>query len=714
MSVSGSNLCASPTEHSSQGDVNRLAGESSPYLLQHAHNPVDWFPWSEEALRRAKQENKPIFLSIGYSACHWCHVMERESFEDDETAKILNEHFIAIKVDREERPDLDEIYMTAVQVMTGSGGWPLSVFLTSELEPFFGGTYFPPEDRHGLTGFKTVLRAVARLWQEQPDQLTRSADEIVHVLRTNVAQASSRGGPLDASLLSGAATELKTQFDPISGGFGGPQKFPDTWPISLLLRQYLHIGDEQLLKMVAVTMDKMAYGGIHDQIGGGFHRYTVDARWMVPHFEKMLYNNAQLAKTYLEAWQATGKDLYRQVAADVLDYVLREMSDPRGGFYSSQDADSEGKEGKFYLWRSDEIQAVLGERDGTFLCRYYGMTEEGNIEGSNILHVPYDPAAFARRHGLSEQQLHDRLTPLRRRLLAERSRRVPPGKDDKILAAWNGMMISALARGYQVLGDTRYLEAAGRAADFVLSEMIRDGVLLRTYRDTGKGDGISKLPGYLDDHAEMSCALLDLYEAGFDRRWLAAADRLVCKMLADFWDERHGGFFYTSAAHNNLLMRTKPVYDGPVPSGNSTAALVLLRLSKLLDNQNYFSKAEDLLASMVHGLRDQPRAHLSLLCAADFYLHPPQEIVVAGRRDGDDTRKLLEIVHRKFIPNKILALAEPDTDSMPAEPAIPLLSGKGMLSGKATVYVCENSTCKQPAIDATTLEKVLENAREPI
>lgn len=708
MSVSANNLRASPAEHSSQGRVNRLAGESSPYLLQHAHNPVDWFPWSEEALRRAKEENKPIFLSIGYSACHWCHVMERESFEDDETANILNERFIPIKVDREEHPDLDEIYMTAVQMMTGSGGWPLSVFLTSKLEPFFGGTYFPPEDRHGLPGFKTVLRAVAELWHEQPERVARSADELVRTLRASVAQASSPGGPLEASLLSHAAAELKSQFDPTWGGFGGPPKFPDAGAIALLLRQHLHTGDEQLLEMAAVTLDRMAYGGIHDQIGGGFHRYAVDAGWLTPHFEKMLYDNALLAKTYLEAWQATGKNLYRRVAAGILDYVLREMSDPRGGFHSSQDADSEGREGKYYLWRPDEIQTVLGERDGAFFCQYYGVSEPGNFEGSNILHVPHEPAAFARRQGIAEQQLHDRLTPLRRRLLAERNRRVPPGKDDKVLAAWNGMMISALARGYQVLGEKRYLEAAQRAADFVLSEMVRDGALLRTYRNYGDGHGVSKLPGYLDDYAEVSCALVDLYEAGFDHCRLKAADQLARRMLADFWDERHGGFYYTSAAHSNLLVRTKPVYDGPVPSGNSTAARVLLRLSKLLDNQDYFSKAEDLLVSMAHGLRGQPRAHLHLLCAADFYLHPTREIAVAGRRDGDDTRRLLEIVHRKFIPNKILALVEPDADSRSVEPAVPLLAGKRMLSGKAAVYVCENFTCKQPIVDANTLEKALE------
>jgi uncharacterized protein YyaL (SSP411 family) len=690
---------------------NQLCHELSPYLLQHAGNPVDWRPWGEEALTLARTERKPIFLSIGYAACHWCHVMERESFEDDETARILNEHFIAIKVDREERPDVDEIYMASVQMMTGSGGWPLSVFLTPNLEPFFGGAYFPPEDHYGLPGFQRVLRTVAELWQKQPDQIAGRAKEIARTLQASMAQAPSIRGSLDASLLANAAEELRSHYDPVWGGFGGPPKFPDTGAIAVLLRQYRHTEDHQLLEMVAVTLDKMAYGGIHDQMGGGFHRYAVDASWLTPHFEKMLYDNALLANAYLEAWQATGKELYRRVAADTLDDVLREMSDRRGGFHSSQDADSEGKEGTYYLWRRDEIEAVLGKQDGGFFCEYYGVSEAGNFEGSNILHVPQDPETFAHRHGLSERQLHDRLTPLRCRLLAARDRRIPPSKDDKVLAAWNGMIISALAHAYQVLGQRRYLEAAEQTADFVLRAMFRDGTLLRVYRGVDDKDGVSKLPGYLDDYAEVSCALVDLYEAGFNLRWLRAANQLAGRMLADFWDEQHGGFFYTSVASENLLVRTKPVQDGPVPSGNSTAALALLRLSKLLDNQEYFDKAEVMLEQMADDLRKYPRAYLRWLGVADFYLHPTCEIIIAGRREGDDTQKMLGIVHQRFIPNKMLALADPDVDIEVAEPMIPWLAEKPMVSGKATVYVCERATCKQPATDAATLENVLKLLR---
>jgi uncharacterized protein YyaL (SSP411 family) len=553
------------------------------------------------------------------------------------------------------------------------------------------------------------LRAIADLWQNEPSRVARSADEIARQLRAGMTPPPSAGGPLDASLLSRTVAELKSQFDPIRGGFGGPPKFPDTGAIALLLRQHLHTADAQLLKMATTTLDRMAYGGIHDQIGGGFHRYAVDAEWLTPHFEKMLYDNALLAETYLEAWQATGKDLYRRVAADTLDYALRDMRDSHGGFHASQDADSEGREGKFYVWRPDEIAAVLGKEEGGFFCEYYGVSEQGNFEGDNILHVPCDPSVFAHRHDCSEQQLQERLTPLRRRLLAERDRRVPPGRDDKVLAAWNGLMISALALGYQVLGDRRYLEAAQRAADFVLGEMVRDGLLLRTYRSCGAGG----LPGYLDDYAEVSRALLNLYEADFDRRRLAAANQLVGRMLAEFWDQRHDGFYYTSATQEHLLVRTKPFYDGPVPSGNATAALVLLRLSKLLDKSDYFNKAERLLESTIDGLRDQPRAHLRLLCAADFYRGPTREIAIAGRRDGDDTRNLLEIVRQHFIPNKVLTLADPDTEFGLIEPAIPLLAGKEMLFGKAAVYLCENFSCKQPVTDVNTLEKTLTGFLEP-
>ena len=682
--------------------TNRLAGQTSPYLLQHVHNPVNWYPWGEEALARARKENKPIFLSIGYSACHWCHVMERESFEDAETARLLNKYFIAIKVDREERPDVDEIYMAAVQVMTGRGGWPLSVFLTPELKPFFGGTYFPPEDRHGMPGFKTVLKRVAEIWRKQPDDVAHNARQMVRALQANATLDVSESDLPDDAVLEGAVVLLSRQFDPEWGGFGGAPKFPPSGAIALLLRQHAHSSDDRLLQMATVTLDRMARGGMYDQLGGGFHRYSVDARWLVPHFEKMLYDNALLCEVYLEAWQVTRNDLYRRVAAGILDYVARDMTDARGGFHCAEDADSQGVEGKFYVWQPDEIMAVLGDEDGTLFCDYYGVSAEGNFEGHNILNVPRAAEEFLPGKELTEAQLQDRLAEMRRKLLERRSRRVRPGKDDKILAAWNGMMISALARGYQVLGHQRYLDAARKAAEFVLTDMVRDGQLQRTYRETGR------LPGYLDDYAEMADGLIDLYQADFDTRWLRAADELTGRMVADFWDAEDGSFFFTSAAHKDLLVRTKPFYDGAVPSGNSTATAVLLRLAKLLDNGDYADKAETVLRSMGNEMRVRPQAAMNLLCALDFRLQPTKEIAIAGSATCDQTQKFLKIIHGRFLPNKILALREPGTNESDAiDQFVPLLKGKQMIAGKTTVYVCENYTCNAPVNDPAALERIL-------
>ena len=699
------------TERAPAAHTNRLAAETSPYLLQHAHNPVDWYPWGEEALSRARKENKPIFLSIGYSACHWCHVMERESFEDPEIAKVLNTHFISIKVDREERPDLDEIYMTAVQMMTGSGGWPLNVFLTPDLKPFFGGTYFPPEDRYGRPAFKKVLERIAEVWGGNPDEVLRNAEELTRAIRDNAESGALPAGALDASVLAKAVAELEQAFDSRWGGFGGAPKFPPSGAIAVLLRQYRHTREAKLLEMAKLTLDRMAYGGMYDQLGGGFHRYSTDRHWLAPHFEKMLYDNALLAQVYLEAWQVTGKELYRRVATEILDYVRRDMTDRRGGFHSAEDADSEGVEGKFYVWSPDQVETVLGKEDGVFFCEYYGVTEGGNFEGHSILNVPREPSAFAHEKGVSPKEMEERLARLRHELRKARAGRVRPGRDDKVLAAWNGMMVSAFARGYQVLSEERFLKAAETAADFVLANMVRDGLLLRTYHglDNEQEAGVSKLPAYLDDYAEMANGLLDLYEATFDLRWLEAADDLSRRMVAEFWDEKNAGFFYTSAAHKNLLVRTKPFYDGAVPSGNSTATLVLLRLSKLLDNAGYYQKAEAALTATRDMMSAQPRAYLNLLCAADFYLHPTREIAIVGRRDAADTQRFLELIHGRFIPNKIIALAAPDGPGAGATgKQIPLLSGKTMLSGKATVYVCENYACKQPVTDAAALKRILD------
>ncbi len=701
----------SPGDHPRWVHTNRLAGETSPYLLQHAHNPVDWYPWGEEALNRAKTEDKPIFLSIGYSACHWCHVMERESFEDVEVAKLLNASVISIKVDREERPDLDEIYMTAVQMMTGSGGWPLNVFLTPDLQPFYGGTYFPPHDRYGRPSFKKVVGHIVRTWNEEREKVSGSAEKLTQAIRGVLERDTSRTGPIDATVLSRATDDLERVFDSEWGGFGRAPKFPPSAAIGLLLRQHAHTGEEKLLEMATLTLDRMARGGMYDQLGGGFHRYSTDDRWLVPHFEKMLYDNALLARAYLEAWQVTGKQLYRRIATETLDYVLRDMTDREGGFHSSEDADSEGEEGKFYVWTPDEIKEVLGAKDGALFCEYYDVTAGGNYEGHSILNVPRDPAEFARGKGLSLEELENLLSPQRTKLFEVRSKRVRPAKDDKIIAAWNGMMISAFVRGYQVLGEERFLKGAERAADFVATTMVRDGVLLRTCRVQGgeEGECVGGRPAYLDDYAEMTGALIDLYEATFDLRRLATAESFAQRILEDFWDEPSGGFFYTSASHKNLLARTKPYYDGAEPSGNSTAALVLLRLSELLDNADYREKGESILASARGMAFSQPRGHLNLLWAADFFLYPTREIAIAGKPDGSDTRRLLGAIHGRFIPNKVVALVEPDTAGAEAVvERIPLLRYKRMISDKATVYVCRDHNCKLPVTDEASLAKILD------
>jgi len=687
---------------------NRLIHESSPYLLQHADNPVDWYAWGEEAFARARKENKPIFLSIGYSACHWCHVMERESFENAEIATVLNEFFVSIKVDREERPDLDEIYMTAVQLMTGSGGWPLTVFLTPDLEPFYGGTYFPPEDMFGRAGFLTILNAVHTAWETTRGDLVRNAGKLADVIRRNAADSAVESGALSPQLLHKAAEALGHAFDPNEGGFGPAPKFPQSAAIALLLRHYVHTRDAQWRDMATLTLDKMALGGMYDQLGGGFHRYSTDARWLVPHFEKMLYDNAQLAQAYVDAYQLTHKPLYRKVAAETLDYVLRDMADEAGAFHSSEDADSEGEEGTFYLWRYDEIEAVLGAEDAAMFCAYYGVNSEGNFRspepyhtGRNILHVPRAASDVAQELGLSVDELEEKVKGLRAKLLVERDRRVRPHRDDKVLTSWNALMISALARGFQALGDERYRTAAENAADFILTHMMKDGALLRTHRN-----GVSHLPGYLDDYAFLTVALIDLYEATFDLRWITAADDLAGTMIGLFWDQEDGGFYFTAEHHTDLIARTKPTYDGAEPSGNAMAAIALLRLAKLTDTPDYHDKARRIFENNHVVMGRAPRNFLAMLCAVGSFLQPHKEIAIVGVPGSAEVEGLLRALHARFIPNRIIALLDTsDGVAARARAAIPLLKGKELVSGKAAAYVCKDFTCSRPA---TTPDEFIE------
>ncbi len=675
--------------------LNRLIHETSPYLLQHADNPVDWYPWGDEALRRAKEEDKPIFLSIGYAACHWCHVMEHESFEDPAVAATLNEHFVNIKVDREERPDIDAIYMKAVVAMTGHGGWPMSVFLTPEGVPFFGGTYYPPEPRGGLPSFTQVLVGISGAWRDRRKDIEHAGADLLDLVRRENA-AGTREGTLNTATLDGAYDRLERGFDLTHGGWGGAPKFPQPMTIEFLLRTHLRASEHSALAMATATLTHMARGGIYDQIGGGFHRYATDAIWLVPHFEKMLYDNAQLARVYARAWQVTGASIFRRVAEETLAYLVREMTDPAGGFYSSTDADSEGEEGKFFVWTLDEIFEVLGE-DAELFAEAYGVTDEGNFEGKNILHVAGDPQAMGDDRGLSVEAIDARLVAARLRLLDRREERARPGLDDKVIAAWNGLALAAFADAARIVDCPDFLKVAQRNADFILREMqTKDGRLLRTWRR-----GRAKLNAYLEDYANLIDGLLALYEADFHPRWFAEARRLADIMVARFADPG-GGFFDTSDDHEALPVRPKGVQDNATPSGNAMAATVLLRLAAFTGEGRYREMAEDALRMVQPLPASYPTAFAQWLCALDFALGRPREIAIVGDPAGADTHALLRVVRGAYRPNQVVAVGRPTEAS-----SIPLLTGRTPMDGHATAFVCENFACRLPVTDPDALEAQL-------
>jgi uncharacterized protein YyaL (SSP411 family) len=676
---------------------NRLANETSPYLLQHQHNPVDWHPWGAEAIERARREDKPIFLSIGYSACHWCHVMEHESFEDAGIAALLNRDFVSIKVDREERPDLDHIYMNAVQLMTGRGGWPMSMFLTPDLQPFYGGTYWPPHAGRGMPGFDQVLTAVADAWKNRRDQAVAQAEEMTTVLR-GMHAAYASDGELEPSLLTGASTALQHMFDPVHGGFGSAPKFPHSMDLQLLLRVWRRRPQQGILDIVKLTLDRMAAGGIYDHLGGGFARYSVDERWLVPHFEKMLYDNALLAVAYLEAYQATGDPKYAQIVRETLDYLARDMTDPAGGIYSTEDADSEGEEGKFYVWRPDEIRQVLGDERGKAFCYVYDVTDEGNFEGHSILNLPktIEQCAVLLSRDLGE--LVNELAESRRLLFEVRAKRVRPGRDDKIITSWNALAIDAFARAAAALDEPRYRDAAVRCASFILTQLgDGSGKLLHTWRG-----GQAKLDAYLDDYAGMSNALVSLYEATFDERWIDEAVRLAAIMIDDFADHEQGGFFYTAAGHEALITRPKEWQDGSTPSGNSLAATALVRLAKFTGRDDFAEAAQRTLRGGATVMRQAPMAAGQLLLALDFWLGPTPEIVIIGDPASTETGSAIKDLGRRFIPNKIVACrAQPQEGSTALAG---LFVGKSSGAVAPSVYVCQNFTCQAPVIG---LEAVL-------
>ena len=696
-------LAHSQASHQADRPANQLAGETSPYLLQHAYNPVDWYPWGPAAIDRARCENKPIFLSIGYSACHWCHVMERESFENPGIAAVMNEHFINIKVDREERPDLDQIYMNAVQAMTGHGGWPMSVFLTPGLQPFYGGTYYPPNDSRGMPGFPRVLLSVHRAWEERRDEILGAAAEMTGRLRDMGELAAGSQQPLNFGQLDRAAKALLKNFDSIHGGFGSAPKFPHPMDLRVLLRQRARTGSDDALHAVRLTLHQMASGGIYDHLGGGFARYSTDERWLVPHFEKMLYDNALLSSVYLEAFQLTGEPRFASVARETLDYVLRRMTSAEGGFYSTEDADSEGEEGKYYVWTPAEIHEALGAQRGKTFCYVYDVTEAGNWESTNILNLPRRIDQAARLLSRDETELSDELAESRAALLAVRDQRVPPGKDTKALVSWNGLMIAALAVAGRTLKFAGYLVAARRRAAFILDRMMADGGrLLHTYKD-----GQAKLNAYLDDYANLIDGLTRLYEATGEVRWIRGRrrsgprdDRRVRRYGA-------GGFFYTGKSHEALIARPKDLFDNATPSGNAMAATALLRLGALTGRDDLRGPGRAALEAVKVVLENAPSAAGQSLIALDFELSPVRELAVIAGADIQEFHQVLEAIHTRFLPGAVLApAAEPQAASLAV--LIPLVADRPARDHRTTTYICESFTCQEPVVgvDGVTAELI--------
>jgi uncharacterized protein YyaL (SSP411 family) len=689
-----------PTVRTTHKHTNKLIDETSPYLQQHAHNPVDWYPWGAEAFERAKKEDKPVFLSIGYSTCHWCHVMERESFENEEIAGILNAHFVSVKVDREQHPDVDQVYMNAVVMTTGSGGWPLSVFLTPDGKPFYGGTYFPPEDLYGRPSFKRILLSIAEAWKNKRRQLVESADKLNGYLQSPNAPAGQAN--LSPDVLDRAFSQFHSTYDAVNGGFGGAPKFPQPTNLSLLLGYWHRTIDAEALRMVEKTLDVMAKGGIYDHLGGGFHRYATDTQWLVPHFEKMLYDQALLSKVYLQAYQITKENRYAEVAKEIFDYVLRDMADPAGGFYSAEDADSDGEEGTFYLWDAEHISTLLDKEQARLFNAYYGVTDNGNFEkGKTILSVVSSIEQLAKEFETNSATIAEILAAARRKLFEARAKRNRPHRDDKVITSWNGLMISSLAYGGMVLNEEKYTQAAEHGAGFIMSTLYEDDRLRRYYRD---GHVVGK--AFLDDYAFTIVGLLDVYEATFDAKWLIEAKKLSEEMIELFADSE-GGFFLTGKDSERLIARSKPVSDGAIPSGNSIAALALLRLSRLTMNQDFAEQGRQILEAFSSQLESSPTSSSAMLIALDFYLGPRREIIVAGDADAADTRQMLRLVRSKFLPNAMVLLHDPNKADSTIHTIIPFLKQRIALDGRATAYVCEDYACQRPVNDMDGLESLL-------
>lgn len=702
---------AQPTEgdrKSSQkgAKYNRLIDESSPYLLQHATNPVDWYPWGSEAFEKASREDKPIFLSIGYSTCHWCHVMEEESFADLEVAALLNKYFVSIKVDREERPDIDQVYMAVTQAITGRGGWPNNIFLTPEKKPFFAGTYFPKKDRWGVPGLMKLLPKVAEIWQNDRQKLLNNAEQITAMLAG--IDETRPSATLTRDTLNKARNLLAESYDSEYGGFGQAPKFPSPHKLTFLLRRYHYEADAQALAMVERTLTQMRYGGIYDHIGFGFHRYSTDAQWLVPHFEKMLYDQALLAIAYTEAYQATGKPFYARTVREIFAYILRDMTSTEGGFYSAEDADSEGVEGKFYLWTTAEIKNIFGQEAYAVLKKTYNLEKDGNFQsqeadqtqGSNILHLENSTTELAAELGISEKKLLQDLRENRRKLFSTREKRVHPFKDDKILTDWNGLMVAALAKAGQALEDGQYISTAEKAAEFILLKLQdKNGRLMKRYRQ-----GKAGLPAYLDDYAFVVWGLLELYESTYKTRYLGEALRLNNQMMTHYWDDKNGGLFMTADDSEKLLIRDKQIYDGAIPSGNSVAALNLLRLGHITGKTDFLKKAESITKAFSGLIEKYPPGHAYFMMVLEYALNPSYEVVVAGKIGARDTGAMLKALRRPFVPGKIVVFLPADrTAAAEIIQLSPYTEFMVPIDGKATAYVCTNFVCQLPTTDVSQM-----------
>ena len=689
---------------------NRLAFEKSPYLLQHAGNPVDWYPWGAAAFEKAKRENKPVFLSIGYSTCHWCHVMAHESFEDSTIARLMNDVFVSVKVDREERPDIDMLYMTVCQMMTGGGGWPLTIIMTPDKQPFFAGTYIPKETRFGRIGLTDLIPRIKELWATRQVEVMNSANQIIATLRktSHPEPGEEPGEPV----LHIAYEQLSARFDERHGGFGTAPKFPTAHNLLFLLRYWKRSGDNKALKMVEKTLQAMRRGGIFDHIGFGFHRYSTDALWLVPHYEKMLYDQAMLAMAYTETYQATAEEEYARTAREIFTYVLRDMTAAGGGFYSAEDADSEGEEGKFYLWTCDEIKRTLNPDEADLFIKVFDIKDDGNFTdetagkktGRNIPHLAKSLAEISSELDEPIPQLQKRLESIRQKLFNYRDKRVHPQKDDKILTDWNGLMVAALAKGARSLNEPGYASAAKSTADFILNNMVtNNGRLLHRYRD-----GEAALPAHIDDYAFLIWGMLELYETTLELNYLKMAMELNQHLIEHFWDDKNGGFYFTAEDGENLLVRQKEIYDGAIPSGNSVAMLNLLRLGRLSANPDLEQKAARIGRAFFESVRQSPSAYTQLMAAINFAVGPSYEIVIVGDPGADDTREMLQAIHRRFIPDKVLILLSPGLSYPDIERLIPFTRQMSRIEGKATAYVCHNYNCKLPTTDIDTMLRLLD------